>query len=171
MADPLKLPPHSPELNDSPSSSSPDSRPAAPVAASDANAELGGSQGIKRTMWTTADIAIVYAGLFLVQLSSNLEESMTQTASYNILSFFNALSFQVYLGSIPYIINAALKPAFAKMSDTFGRKETLWVSVGISAVAYVLLFVSDSFGTLFVGQMVQAVGGTAFFVVMNILIA
>ncbi|KAI8847129.1 hypothetical protein BC829DRAFT_397260 [Chytridium lagenaria] len=86
---------------------------------------------------------------------------MTQTASFNILSFFNALSSQVYLGSIPYIINAALKPA----------KETIIISAIISLFAYILLFISDSFATLFVGQMIQAVGGTAFFVVSNILIA
>ncbi|KAJ3104857.1 hypothetical protein HDU96_008782 [Phlyctochytrium bullatum] len=134
-------------------------------------AELGGAKGIRHTKWTKLDVLVVFIGIFFVQLSSNLEESMTVTAGFNILSYFNALSYQVYLASIPYIIIAALKPAFAKMSDTFGRKETVVVSICITFIAYILLFISDSFATLFAGQMIQAAGTTAFFVVANILIA
>ncbi|KAI8807685.1 major facilitator superfamily domain-containing protein [Cladochytrium replicatum] len=133
--------------------------------------ELKGTRRIEETLWSKQDMIIVFVGLFLLQFGSNLEESMTYNAVYNIVSLFDALWGTVYLSTVPSILNAAFKLCFAKFADAFGRKETILVSCVLTVVSYILLFISDSFVTFFVGQMIQSVGATALFVVSSILLA
>ncbi|KXS10519.1 MFS general substrate transporter [Gonapodya prolifera JEL478] len=133
--------------------------------------ELTGAESITHTTRTKIDLAVLFLGLFMCNLASSLEEQMTYTAAPDVLSAYNALWGYVYLSAIPSVIVAALKPAFSKFSDKYGRTSTVTVSAVFTTAAYILLWTASDYWTFFAGQMLQSIGTTAFFVVSSSLIA
>ncbi|KAL1919748.1 uncharacterized protein VTP21DRAFT_1679 [Calcarisporiella thermophila] len=135
------------------------------------NAELAGVKLAAATEWKKRDIIIIYTGLFLMNFVVYLDTSTVATITPLVLSQFDALSKGGGMSSISYLAIAALKPAFSKLADAFGRAEAYCVALAFHTLAYVISAAAQSFGMYFAANVLVSVGQTGFSVILYIVIA
>ncbi|KAL6837475.1 MFS general substrate transporter [Trichoderma camerunense] len=93
------------------------------------------------------------------------------TAIPTISNHFGSSAGYIWIGSAYLLGNAAFVPTWGKISDIFGRKPTLIVSVAIFWIGSLLCAVSTSMGMLIAARAIQGVGGGGTIVLPNICIS
>lgn len=64
-----------------------------------------------------------------------------------------------WAGTSYLLTSAVVQPFIAALSDIFGRRELLVPSIALFAIASIVCGVAQSFTTLFVGRVIQGIGG------------
>ena len=116
---------------------------------------------------TTLIIAALASGMFLAAL----DVTIVTVAIPTIAEEFNSPSGYTWIGSAYLLANAAAAPMWGKISDIWGRKPILLMSVAVFWVGSLLSAVSVNMGMLIASRAIQGVGGGGIMILVNICIS
>ncbi|KAK4084410.1 uncharacterized protein Triagg1_890 [Trichoderma aggressivum f. europaeum] len=120
---------------------------------------------------TNVETFLVIFALCLALFLAALDMTIITTAIPTISNHFGSSAGYIWIGSAYLLGNAAFVPTWGKISDIFGRKPTLIVSVTIFWIGSLLCAVSTSMGMLIAARAIQGVGGGGTIVLPNICIS
>lgn len=120
---------------------------------------------------TNVETFLVIFALCLALFLAALDMTIITTAIPTISNHFGSSAGYIWIGSAYLLGNAAFVPTWGKISDIFGRKPTLIVSVAIFWIGSLLCAVSTSMGMLIAARAIQGVGGGGTIVLPNICIS
>ncbi|KAL6794882.1 MFS general substrate transporter [Trichoderma sp. SZMC 28013] len=120
---------------------------------------------------TKVETFLVIFALCLALFLAALDMTIITTAIPTISNHFGSSAGYIWIGSAYLLGNAAFVPTWGKISDIFGRKPTLIVSVTIFWIGSLLCAVSTSMGMLIAARAIQGVGGGGTIVLPNICIS
>jgi MFS family permease len=106
----------------------------------------------KSTLLTLSKLALFVAAL---------DQTIVSTALPTIASELHSASGYTWVGSAYLLANAAAAPIWAKLSDIWGRKLILLVSVAWFFVSSIICATAPSMSVLIAGRALQGVGGGA----------
>lgn len=109
-------------------------------------------------VWGRHGKYFLWAGLAMMMLIFELDNSTVYNYQNYAASSFNKLSFVAALGTATTIVSAVVKPPIAKISDVVGRGETYILTVSCYVVSYVLCAKASSFNMYAAGTIFYAVG-------------
>ncbi|KAJ9063193.1 hypothetical protein DSO57_1002493 [Entomophthora muscae] len=98
-------------------------------------------------------------GLFLVIFTAILDHSILSAALGHIVSDFNALSEIAWLPASYMLTTTSLIPLYGKLSDIFGRRNTLLVALVIFIVGSILCGMATSMAMLIGSRAFSGIGG------------
>jgi MFS family permease len=98
---------------------------------------------------------------------SNTLQTIITTALPTISSYFNSSSGYTWIGSA-YLATAASMPSWGKISDLFGRKLALLMSLAIFFVGSLICGVATTMSMLIAGRAVQGTGGGGILILVNV---
>ncbi|KAF4160187.1 hypothetical protein CNMCM6936_005229 [Aspergillus lentulus] len=101
---------------------------------------------------------ILYAGLVMVMIVFELDNSTVSTYRNFAVSEFDQLSMLATLNTVTSIVAAVSKPPIAKLSDVLGRAETYIITVTSYVLSYILCASARSFDTYAGGCVLYALG-------------
>ncbi|KAF7114675.1 hypothetical protein CNMCM5793_009626 [Aspergillus hiratsukae] len=101
---------------------------------------------------------VLYAGLAMVMIIFELDNSTVSTYRNFAASEFNQLSMLATLNTVTSIISAVSKPPIAKLSDVLGRAEAYIITVTCYVLSYILCAAAKSFDTYAGGCVLYALG-------------
>ncbi|CZT07634.1 hypothetical protein WAI453_005124 [Rhynchosporium graminicola] len=116
---------------------------------------------------TTVIMGALSMSLFL----SALDTTIITTAVPTIVSHFDAPVGYIWVGSAYLLGNAAVVPVWGKISDIFGRKQTLLGAVSVFLLGSLLCAISQSMGMLIAARAIQGIGGGGAIVLPNLCIS
>ncbi|CZT52202.1 related to DHA14-like major facilitator efflux transporter [Rhynchosporium secalis] len=116
---------------------------------------------------TTVIMGALSMSLFL----SALDSTIITTAVPTIVSHFDAPVGYIWVGSAYLLGNAAVVPVWGKISDIFGRKQTLLGAVSVFLLGSLLCAISQSMGMLIAARAIQGIGGGGAIVLPNLCIS
>lgn len=114
---------------------------------------------------------LIIFGLCLALFLAALDVTIISTAIPTISAHFNSSQGYVWVGSAYLLGNAAFVPTWGKVSDIFGRKPILLLSIAIFWIGSLLCAVSNSMGMLIAARAIQGVGGGGTIALPNICIS
>ncbi|PNP58699.1 hypothetical protein THARTR1_01715 [Trichoderma harzianum] len=120
---------------------------------------------------TNVETFLIIFALCLALFLAALDMTIITTAIPTISNHFGSSAGYIWIGSAYLLGNAAFVPTWGKISDIFGRKPTLIVSVTIFWIGSLLCAVSTSMGMLIAARAIQGVGGGGTIVLPNICIS
>ncbi|KAL6701743.1 MFS general substrate transporter [Trichoderma pleuroticola] len=120
---------------------------------------------------TNVETFLIIFALCLALFLAALDMTIITTAIPTISNHFGSSAGYIWIGSAYLLGNAAFVPTWGKISDIFGRKPTLIVSVAIFWIGSLLCAVSTSMGMLIAARAIQGVGGGGTIVLPNICIS
>ena len=120
---------------------------------------------------TKLERAVIMAALLMSLFLSALDTTIITTAVPTIVSDFNAPIGYIWAGSAYLLGNASFVPVWGKISDIFGRKQTLLAAVGIFLLGSLLCALSNSIGMFIAARAIQGVGGGGAIVLPNICVS
>lgn len=142
---------------------------------SDGNGEssptTAAEQGAPEASRTKLENFLIVFGLCLALFLAALDVTIISTAIPTISAHFNSSQGYVWVGSAYLLGNAAFVPTWGKVSDIFGRKPVLLLSIAIFWVGSLLCAVSNSMGMLIAARAIQGVGGGGTIALPNICIS
>jgi MFS family permease len=89
----------------------------------------------------------------------------------HIMNVFQATSLTSILPTILQILSAALVPFYTKVSDVFGRAQSLTIAMVFYCVGYIIQGTSNSFLQFALGQISYGIGSTGMLTLTQVLIA
>ncbi|KAL4804713.1 major facilitator superfamily domain-containing protein [Aspergillus unguis] len=101
---------------------------------------------------------LMYAGLAMVMIIYELDNSTVGTYRNFATSDFNQLGMLATLNTAASIITAIGKPPIAKLSDVLGRGEAYIITVTFYILSYILCASSESFNTYAGGYVFYSLG-------------
>ncbi|KAI1858535.1 uncharacterized protein JN550_012582 [Neoarthrinium moseri] len=107
------------------------------------------------------------SGLFLAAL----DITIVATAVPTIVGEFKSSSGYTWIGAAYTLANAATVPSWGKISDIWGRKPILLVSVAVFWIGSLLCAVSVNMGMLIASRAIQGAGAGGIVVLVNIAIS
>ena len=134
----------------------------------DAQPSSGGAPEEGRTnLQTTAIIAALSSALFLAALDVTIVTVAIPTISQE----FNSTTGYTWIGSAYLLANAATAPMWGKISDIWGRKPILLMTVGVFWVGSLICALSKNMGMLLAARAIQGIGGGGIIILVNICIS
>lgn len=121
--------------------------------------ELGAS-GIEaaQTLWGHTGRWLVIAGLAMIMITYELDNSTVYVYNNYSTSSFNALSKLATLSTASTIVFAVVKAPIAKISNVIGRGQTYVFTVSCYILAYILMASAKSINTYAAGVVFYSVG-------------
>ncbi|KAK3395462.1 major facilitator superfamily domain-containing protein [Sordaria brevicollis] len=116
---------------------------------------------------TTAIIAALASALFLAALDVTIVTVAIPTISQE----FNSTTGYTWIGSAYLLANAATAPMWGKISDIWGRKPILLMTVGVFWIGSLICALSKNMGMLLAARAIQGVGGGGIIILVNICIS
>lgn len=116
---------------------------------------------------TTAIIAALASALFLAALDVTIVTVAIPTISQE----FNSTTGYTWIGSAYLLANAATAPMWGKISDIWGRKPILLITVGVFWVGSLICALSKNMGMLLAARAIQGIGGGGIIILVNICIS
>ncbi|KAI9927049.1 hypothetical protein MW887_003430 [Aspergillus wentii] len=131
-----------------------------PRSSIDAEAEAVGIAKIEaiESIWSRKGRYLVYAGLAMIMIIYELDNSTVGTYRNYATSAFNQLSMLATLNTAASIITGVCKPPIAKMSDVVGRAETYIFTISCFILSYILCASSKDFNTYAGGYVFYSIG-------------
>jgi EmrB/QacA subfamily drug resistance transporter len=120
---------------------------------------------------TKLETFLIVFALCLALFLAALDITIISTAIPTISAYFNSSEGYVWVGSAYVLGNAAFVPTWGKISDVFGRKPVLLLSIAIFWVGSLLCGVANSMGMLIAARAIQGVGGGGTIALPNICIS
>ncbi|TVY58522.1 MFS-type transporter [Lachnellula cervina] len=120
---------------------------------------------------TKLERAVLMGALLTSLFLSALDSTVITTAVPTIVNDFDAPVGYIWAGSAYLLGNASFMPIWGKLSDIFGRKQTLLATVGIFLLGSLLCALSNSIGMFIAARAIQGVGGGGAIVLPNICVS
>ncbi|KAI5843276.1 major facilitator superfamily domain-containing protein [Tricharina praecox] len=128
------------------------------------------AQAISRT-WTRRSLWIAYAGMFLMCISTSLDQQTTNNLVSFATSSFNSHSLLSTVAVITNILNAVMQPPIAKFSDVFGRTEAFTLAITLYILGAALTASSGSIAAYTLAKVFDAAGNTSLRMLQQVFIA
>ncbi|RKK09692.1 hypothetical protein BFJ66_g15848 [Fusarium oxysporum f. sp. cepae] len=119
---------------------------------------------------TTLETAIVTTSLMVALFLSALDVTIVATAVPTISQDLESSSGYVWIGTAYVLANAACSPTWGKLSDIWGRKIILLITIGIFWIGSLLCGTAVSMNMLLGARAIQGVGSGGVSTLVNICI-
>ncbi|KAF9583073.1 hypothetical protein BGW38_010313 [Lunasporangiospora selenospora] len=129
------------------------------------------SKILDRSLFTRKEYLILCAGVLIQAFMYSFEVNLMYNALGYVTGYFTASSIATILPVILQIISAALVPLYTKVSDVFGRAESLTAAMVLYLVGYAIQGNSQAFAHLAIGQIFYGMGSTGMLTLTQVLIA
>ncbi|KAG0265011.1 hypothetical protein BGZ95_003439 [Linnemannia exigua] len=129
------------------------------------------SKVLDPSRWTRKQYMFLIAGVLIQAFVYSFEVNLMYNCLPHITAIFNATSLTAVLPTILQIISAALVPFYTKVSDVFGRAQSLTIAMVFYVVGYIIQGTSKSFLQLALGQISYGIGSTGMLTLTQVLIA
>ncbi|OKL58006.1 hypothetical protein UA08_06692 [Talaromyces atroroseus] len=120
---------------------------------------------------TKLETTLIMSALCVSLFLAALDTTIVATAVPTIVDHFNSSVGYIWVGSAYLIGNAAVVPVWGKISDVFGRKQTLLVTVSVFLLGSLLCALSQSMTMLIAARAIQGVGGGGTILLPNICVS
>ncbi|KAL4876369.1 major facilitator superfamily domain-containing protein [Aspergillus karnatakaensis] len=104
-------------------------------------------------------VSAILVALYLVLFTTALDQTVLSTSLPSIVSSLNSSSGYTWIGAAYLLSTASSGPIWARLSDIFGRKPALLLSVSLFGIASILAATSVSMRMLIAARALQGVGG------------
>lgn len=104
-------------------------------------------------------LVLLIATLWIAELTGSFESAMILAALKKLIEDFGDPAMVGWLITGYLIVGAAIAAVVGRLGDLFGRSQTLFVVLAIGAIGSLISALSDNFGTLLAGRLMQGVTG------------
>ncbi|KAH8704937.1 major facilitator superfamily-domain-containing protein [Talaromyces proteolyticus] len=129
------------------------------------------SDSLPKNGRTKLETTLIMGALSVSLFLSALDTTIITTAVPTIVTHFNSSIGYIWVGSAYLLGNAAVVPVWGKISDIFGRKQTLLVTVSVFLFGSLLCAISQSMTMLITARAIQGVGGGGTILLPNICVS
>ncbi|KAF9902169.1 hypothetical protein EC991_005215 [Linnemannia zychae] len=123
------------------------------------------------TRWTRKEYMFLIAGVLFQAFIYSFEVNLMYNTIPYITTVFKVISLTAVLPTILQILSAALVPFYTKVSDVFGRAQSLTVAMVFYVVGYIIQGTANSFLQFALGQIAYGIGSTGMLTLTQVLIA
>ncbi|KAF2101030.1 putative siderophore-dependent iron transporter [Rhizodiscina lignyota] len=132
--------------------------------------------GVKRieaisTAWTKWSLGFAYLGLYLMAVSTSLEQQTTSNLTAFATSAFAAHSLVSTVSVVQGVVNAVIKPPMSKIADVFGRFESFSIAIGLYIIGYIQQAGSNNVKTFASAQIFYSAGSQGLQILQQVFIA
>ncbi|KAF9125428.1 hypothetical protein BGW39_007410 [Mortierella sp. 14UC] len=121
--------------------------------------------------WTRKQYMFLIAGVLFQAFVYSFEVNLMYNCIPYITVFFKVTSLTAVLPTILQILSAALVPFYTKVSDVFGRAQSLTVAMIFYVIGYIIQGTANSFLQFALGQISYGIGSTGMLTLTQVLIA
>ncbi|KAG0319532.1 hypothetical protein BGZ97_001986 [Linnemannia gamsii] len=121
--------------------------------------------------WSRKQYMFLIVGVLLQAFVYSFEVNLMYNCLPHIMNVFQATSLTSILPTILQILSAALVPFYTKVSDVFGRAQSLTIAMVFYCVGYIIQGTSNSFLQFALGQISYGIGSTGMLTLTQVLIA
>src|SRR5438128_11741240 len=107
----------------------------------------------------TAAVRSIIAGIMLAMFLSALEQTIVAPALPTIGRALGGVELLSWVVTAYLISTTVVTPLFGKLSDIYGRRRMMLVSIGVFVLGSVACALAPSMEALIVGRALQGVGG------------
>ncbi|PVU90462.1 hypothetical protein BB559_002865 [Furculomyces boomerangus] len=125
----------------------------------------------ERPKLTPGRIYIIVAGLAIALFCGAVDSTIVATALPTIANHFNSLSKISWVVTANLLTATAFQPLYGRLSDIFGRKETLLIALGIFETGTVISSLASRIEMLIVSRAISGIGSAGIIVMVQIVIA
>ncbi|KAF9359965.1 hypothetical protein BGX34_008026 [Mortierella sp. NVP85] len=104
------------------------------------------------------DLALVFFGLCLVLFMASLDQTIVSVLIPTLGKTFNAPQYIAWVGTSYLLTNTAMQPLYGKLSDIFGRKNTILVAIFFFLLGSLICGAAPTIVILVVGRGIAGVG-------------
>ena len=112
----------------------------------------------------TGSLRLVLVSIGLLLLLASLDQSIVATALPTIVADLGGLDHLSWVVTAYILTSTIVAPLYGKLGDLYGRRNTIFVSVGLFLLGSVLCGVSTSMTFLIISRAIQGMGGGGLFV-------
>jgi EmrB/QacA subfamily drug resistance transporter len=120
---------------------------------------------------TPEQIRTIYAGLMMATMLASLDGTIVNTALTTIVGELGGLRAYTWVGTSYLLTSTAITPLIGKLSDLYGRRIFVQLSVVIFIVASLVCAAANSMTTLVIGRALQGIGGGGIMAMSYVVIA
>ncbi|KAL1878106.1 hypothetical protein VTK73DRAFT_8067 [Phialemonium thermophilum] len=124
-----------------------------------------------QAIWGKTGRYLIIAGLAMIMILYELDNSTVYVYNNYSTSSFNALSKLATLSTASTIIFAVVKPPIAKLSDVIGRGYTYVITISFYILAYILMASATSINSYAAGSVFYSVGQSGTNIMNDIVIS
>ncbi|KAH7171274.1 major facilitator superfamily domain-containing protein [Dactylonectria macrodidyma] len=110
------------------------------------------------TVWTKRDMIIAYALIWLIYFIASTQEVVTRSLNPFVTSSFSAHSLTAVTGIISSLFGGLSKLVFAKIMDTWGRPQTILITMLIWTIGFILMAASPNVEAYVAAQVFSVTG-------------
>ncbi|KAH8673390.1 major facilitator superfamily domain-containing protein [Xylariales sp. PMI_506] len=114
---------------------------------------------------------IVFSGLSTAMLCSMLNQTIVATALPTLGAVFDAADIASWVGTAYLLTSTACQPLYGRLTDIFGRKIILLLSLGIFLIGSILSGVSVNMIMLIVSRAFAGIGGGGIVTIVSIVVS
>ncbi|CAG9939996.1 unnamed protein product [Clonostachys rosea f. rosea IK726] len=115
---------------------------------------------------------LAFAGLSAVMFVFHVDATCLGIALPTIARDLGGTSLQSFWASLSYTLcSLVLHPVLASISDIFGRKPPLYLSIGLFFIGSILFAIASNMDVLIAGRVLQGLGGGGIDVIVTVTIA
>ena len=112
----------------------------------------------------TGSLRLVILSIGLLLFLAALDQSIVSTALPTIVASLGGVEHLSWVVTAYILTSTIVAPLYGKLGDLYGRRNTIFVSVGIFMVGSILCGVANSMTFLIVSRAIQGLGGGGLFV-------
>ncbi|KAJ0122113.1 hypothetical protein J7T55_002625 [Diaporthe amygdali] len=124
-----------------------------------------------QAIWGKRGRYLIIAGLALIMIIYEIDNTTVYIYLNYATSSFNALSVIGSLGTAKVVIFAAVKPPLAKISNVIGRGQTYLITITFYVLAYILMASASSLSVYVVGSVFYTIGQSGTNILNDIIIS
>ncbi len=120
---------------------------------------------------TQRQVKLVYAGMMTAVMLSALDGTIVNTALTTIVSDLGGLRAYTWVGTSYLLTSTATTPLFGKLSDIYGRKRFVTISIVVFILGSLLCAMANSMALLVFARAVQGIGSGGIMAMSYVVIA
>ena len=111
------------------------------------------------THFTRSEVLSVLSGLMLAMFLASLDQTIVATSLSTMARELNGWSLVSLVVSAYLVASTVTTPIYGRLSDLYGRRPVLLISIGLFVAASVLCALSQTMPQLIGARILQGVGG------------
>ncbi|KAF9175172.1 hypothetical protein BGX21_007707 [Mortierella sp. AD011] len=104
------------------------------------------------------ELALVFVGLCLVLFMASLDQTIVSVLIPTLGRVFNAPQYIAWVGTSYLLTNTAMQPLYGKLSDIFGRKNTIVFAIFFFLLGSFICGISPNITALVIGRGIAGLG-------------